>query len=174
LADRFPRKLLTHSGATFISTAFIDSLRQYGYVEGRNPVIEVRFAQGHGEQYPQLVRELLQANVELVVTTQTPAALTLKESTKTLPGIMLGVADPVETGLVQSLARPGGNITRLSGQVGDLDGKVVPLARELVPKLSHPPAVQRFSGLLAEDGFVGHVTSPACRSEEQRTRCHRA
>jgi putative ABC transport system substrate-binding protein len=123
-------------GATFISTAFIDGLRQYSYVEGRNLVIEVRFAQGHEEQYPQLVRELLQANVELVVTTLTPAALALKESTKTLPVVMLGVADPVETGLVQSLARPGGNITGLSSQVGDLDGKVVQLARELVPKLS--------------------------------------
>jgi ABC-type uncharacterized transport system substrate-binding protein len=74
--------------------------------------------------------------VELVVTTLTPAALALKESTKTLPVVILGVADPVGTGLVQSLARPGGNITGLSSQVGDLDGKVVQLARELVPKLS--------------------------------------
>jgi putative ABC transport system substrate-binding protein len=82
------------------------------------------------------VRELLQANVELVVTAQTPAALALKEGAKTLPVVMLGTGHPVEVGLVQSLAHPGGNITELSNQVGGLDGKVVQLARELVPKLS--------------------------------------
>ena len=121
---------------TVLVAAFTDGLREYGYVEGRNLVIEFRFAQGHEEKYPQLVRELLEANVELVVTTQTPAALALKEGAKTLPVVMLGTGQPVEVGLVQSLARPGGNITGLSNQVGDLDGRLVQLARELVPKLS--------------------------------------
>jgi len=116
--------------------AFADGLRQYGYVEGTNLVIEFRFAQGHEDKYPQLVRELLQSNVELVVTTQTPAALALKEGAKTLPVVMIGTGQPVEAGLVQSLARPGGNITGVSNQVGDLDAKLVQLARELVPKLS--------------------------------------
>src|SRR5262245_23169447 len=123
-------------GTAFGFAAFADGLRQYGYVEGKNLIIEFRFAQGRDERYPQLVRELLQANVELVVTTQTPAALALKESARSLPVVIIGLGQPVETGLVQSLARPGGNITGLSGQVGDLDGKLVQLARELVPKLS--------------------------------------
>ena len=120
----------------FLVAAFTEGLRQYGYVEGRNLVIEFRFAQGHEEKYPQLVRELLQANVELVVATQTPAAIALKEGAKTLPVVMIGTGQPVEAGLVQSLARPGGTITGVSSQVGDLDDKVVQLARELVPKLS--------------------------------------
>jgi len=121
---------------SFLMAAFIDGLREYGYVEGTNLAIEFRFAQGHEDKYPQLVRELLQSNVELVVTTQTPAALALKEGAKALPVVMIGTGQPVETGLVQSLARPGGNITGVSNQVGDLDGKLVQLARELVPKLS--------------------------------------
>src|SRR5262245_55641116 len=121
---------------SFLMTAFTDGLRQYGYVEGTNLAIEFRFAQGHEDKYPQLVRELLQSKVELVVTTQTPAALALKEEAKTLPVVMIGTGQPVETGLVQSLARPGGNITGVSNQLGDLDGKLVQLARELVPKLS--------------------------------------
>jgi len=116
--------------------AFTDGLRQYGYVEGRNLVIEFRFAEGHEEKYPQLVHELLQANVELVVTTQTPAAFALKEAAKTLPVVIIGTAQPVEVGLVQSLARPGGTITGVSSQVGELDAKLFQLARELVPKLS--------------------------------------
>jgi putative ABC transport system substrate-binding protein len=86
-------------GTTFLFAAFADGLRQYGYVEGRNLVIESRFARGDEETYPQLVRELLQANVELVVTTQTPAALALKEGAKTLPVVMIGTGQPVETGL---------------------------------------------------------------------------
>src|SRR5215470_15918044 len=120
----------------FFVAAFTDGLREYGYVEGRNLVIEFRFAQGHEEKYPQLVRELLQAKVELVVTTQTPAALALKEGAKTLPVVMIGTGQPVETGLVQSLARPGGTITGVSSQVGDLESKLLQLGREIVPKLS--------------------------------------
>ena len=121
---------------TLLLTAFTDGLREYGYVEGRNLIIEFRFAHGREERYPELVRELLQANVELVVTAQTPAALALKEGAKTLPVVLLGLGGPVETGLVQSLARPGGTVTGLSNQAADLDAKVVQLARELVPRLS--------------------------------------
>jgi len=74
--------------------------------------------------------------VVLVVTTQTPAALALKEGAKTLPVVMIGTGQPVETGLVQSLARPGGTITGVSSQVGDLESKLLQLGRKLVPKLS--------------------------------------
>ena len=123
-------------GTAFLVAAFTDGLRQYGYIEGRNLVIEFRFAEGHEEKYPQLVRELLQANVELVVTTQTPAAAALKEGAKTLPVVVIGIGQPVETGLVKSLARPGGTITGVSSQVGDLESKLLQLGRELVPKLS--------------------------------------
>jgi ABC-type uncharacterized transport system substrate-binding protein len=121
---------------SFLLTAFTDGLREYGYVEGKNLTIEFRFAHGREEGYAELVRELLHANVELVVTAQTPAALALKQGAQTLPVVLLGTSNPVEAGLVQSLARPNGTITGLSNQAGDpgdLGGKVVQLARVVAP-----------------------------------------
>lgn len=120
----------------FLLSAFTNGLREYGYVEGRNLTIEFRWANGHEERYPELVRDLVHADVQLVVTAQTPAALALKEGAKILPVVLLGPSHPVEAGLVQSLARPGGTITGLSNQAGDLDAKILQLAREFVPKLS--------------------------------------
>jgi putative ABC transport system substrate-binding protein len=119
-----------------VIAAFMDGLRQYGYVDGTNLKVEYRWANGRDERYPALVRELIQAKVQLVVTAQTPAVLVLKEQTKTLPVVLLGVSHPVEAGLVQSLARPGGNITGVTNQLSDLDAKLLQLGREIVPKLS--------------------------------------
>ena len=115
---------------------FMDELRQYGYVDGTNLKVEYRWANGRNERYSELVRDLIQSNVQLIVTSQTPAALVLKDQAKTLPVVLLGVSHPVEAGLVQSLARPGGNITGVSNQLGDLELKLLQLGRELVPKLS--------------------------------------
>jgi len=162
-----------------VLAAFTDGLREYGYVEGKNLTIEFRFAHGREERYPELVRELLQANVELVVTVQTSAALALKQGAQALPVVLLGSGNPVEAGLVQSLARPGGGITGLSNQVGDLDGKLVQLARELVPRLSrltvlwdptnHPSAygVNALKALAAKEGLsVSPVSTPAQTPDE--------
>src|SRR5262245_514414 len=115
--------------------AFMDGLREYGYVDGANLKIEYRWANGRDERYVELVRELIQANVQLIVTAQTPAGLVLKEQAKTLPVVLLGLSHPVEVGLVQSLARPGGSITGVSNQLGDLDAKLLQLTREIVPTL---------------------------------------
>jgi putative ABC transport system substrate-binding protein len=119
-----------------VIAAFMDGLRQYGYVDGTNLKVEYRWANGRDERYPELVRELIEANVHLVVTAQTPAALVLKEQTRTLPVVLLGVSHPVEAGLVQSLARPGGNITGVTNQINDLDAKLLQLGKEIVPNLS--------------------------------------
>ena len=116
--------------------AFTDGLREYGYVEGTNLKIEFRWAQGHSERWSELVRELIEADVQLIVTTQTPAAVTLKERATTLPVVIVGVSHPVEAGLVQTLARPGGNITGVSNLLGDLDAKLLQLCREVFPKMS--------------------------------------
>jgi putative ABC transport system substrate-binding protein len=83
-----------------------------------------------------LVRELLQAGVDVVVTSNTPAALTLKEHGKDVPVVVIGISHPVESRLVQSLARPGGRITGISSQLGDLGAKALQLCRELVPGMS--------------------------------------
>jgi putative ABC transport system substrate-binding protein len=116
--------------------AFVAGLREHGYVEGVNLKIEYRWTAGHNDRLTALVRELVQAGVQVVVTASTPAALTLKEHATDMPVVLLGVSHPVESGLVQSLAHPGGRITGLSNQLGDLSAKILQFCRELVPGMS--------------------------------------
>jgi putative tryptophan/tyrosine transport system substrate-binding protein len=115
---------------------FRDELRRLGYEAGRNIHIEYRWADGQYERLPRLVAELLSAKVDIIVTAGTPAALAVKRATKTVSLVMVAVGDPVGTGIVPSLARPGGNITGLSSIAIDLEGKRLELLRELVPLLS--------------------------------------
>ena len=117
--------------------AFREGLREHGYEEGRNIVIEYRWADGKYERFPVLVAELIAAKVDAIVTAGTPAALAVKKATTTVPLVMVAVGDPVGTGLVPSLARPGGNLTGLSSVAPDLEGKRLQLLREVVPALSH-------------------------------------
>ena len=117
--------------------AFREGLREHGYEEGRNIVVEYRWADGKYERFPALVAELIAANVEVIVTAGTPAALAMKKATTTVPLVMVAVGDPVGTGLVPSLARPGANLTGLSSVAPDLEGKRLQLLREVVPTLSH-------------------------------------
>jgi len=117
--------------------AFREGLRELGYEEGGNIVIEYRWADGKYEQFPTLVAELIAAKVDVIVTAGTPAALAMKKATTTVPLVMVAVGDPVGTGLVPSLARPGGNLTGLSSIAPDLEGKRLQLLREVVPALSY-------------------------------------
>src|SRR6185312_1739645 len=117
--------------------AFREGLHELGYEEGRNIVIEYRWADGKYDQFPTLVTELIAAKVDVIVTAGTPAALAVKKATTTVPLVMVAVGDPVGTGLVPSLARPGGNLTGLSSVAPDLEGKRLQLLREIVPALSH-------------------------------------
>jgi putative ABC transport system substrate-binding protein len=117
--------------------AFREGLRELGYEEGRNIVIEYRWAGGEYQRFSTLVAELIAAKVDLIVTAGTPAALAVKKATTTVPLVMVAVGDPVGTGLVPSLARPGGNLTGLSSIAPDLEGKRLQLLREIVPALSY-------------------------------------
>ena len=117
--------------------AFREGLREHGYEEGRNIVIEYRWADGKYDQFPALVAELIAAKVDAIITAGTPAALAVKRATTTVPLVMVAVGGPVGTGLVPSLARPGGNLTGLSSIAPDLEGKRLQLLREVVPALSH-------------------------------------
>ena len=117
--------------------AFREGLRELGYEEGRNIIIEYRWADGKYEQFPVLVAELIASKVDVIVTAGTPAALAVKKATTAVPLVMVAVGDPVGTGLVPSLARPGGNLTGLSSIAPDLEGKRLQLLREVVPALSH-------------------------------------
>jgi ABC-type uncharacterized transport system substrate-binding protein len=116
---------------------FRDGFRELGYEEGRNIEIVFRWAEGNYARFPALVAELLAAKVDVLVTAGTPATLAVKKATSTVPLVMVAVGDPVGTGIVPSLARPGGNITGLSSIAPDLEGKRLELLREVVPHLSH-------------------------------------
>jgi putative ABC transport system substrate-binding protein len=116
---------------------FRQGLRDLGYVEGRNILIEYRWAEGKYERFPELIGELVQLKVEVIVTAGTPASLAVKKATTTIPLVMIAVGDPVGTGLITSLAHPGGNITGLTSIASDLEGKRLELLREVIPKLSY-------------------------------------
>ena len=116
--------------------ALREGLRQLGYAEGQNLVIEYRSADGRDDRFPGLARELLALKVDVIVTRGTPAAKAVKNATSTVPVVMTASGDPVGVGLVTSLARPGGNITGLSAIVGELSPKRLELIREIVPGLA--------------------------------------
>ena len=116
--------------------AFQEGLRRLGYVEGQSITIEYRYAEENLDRLPDLVAELVHSKVDVIVAVSTPAIEAAKNATKTIPIIMAGVSDPLGTGFVASLARPGGNVTGLSLQSPELSGKRLELLKEIIPKLS--------------------------------------
>lgn len=119
------------------ASLFIAGLRELGYVEGRNLVIEYRFAGGRIERLAELAADLVRADVDVIAAPGTREALALKATTSTIPIVMVYPGDPVGVGLVTSLPHPGGNITGTSLMFPDLGGKRLELLRELVPTLRH-------------------------------------
>jgi len=115
---------------------FLEAMSELNYVEGRNLIVRRAFADGKADRLPGLVADLVQAQVDVIVTTSTPETLAAKRATSTIPIVMTVVPDPVEQGLVASLARPGGNITGLTSVVPGISQKYVELLREAVPLAS--------------------------------------
>jgi putative ABC transport system substrate-binding protein len=120
--------------STFVE-GFQQGLRERGYVDGQNVVIEYRFTEGSLDQLPQLAEELVRRNVNVILASAAPPAVAAQQVTSSVPIVFVGVIGPVELGLVQSLARPGGNITGLAISVADLAGKRLEFLREIVPTL---------------------------------------
>jgi len=116
--------------------AFRQGLRELGYVEGKNIVIEWRYADGKLDRLPALAAELVRLNVDIIVSGGSTATRPAKEATNTIPIVMAQDTDPVGNGFVASLARPGGNITGLATLAPELSGKQLELLKEIVPKLS--------------------------------------
>ena len=116
---------------------FREGLREFGYVEGQNILIEYRWAEGQYERFPALIAELLARKVDVIVTAGTPATLAVKRATASVPLVMIAVGDPVGTGIVPSLSHPGGNITGLTSIAQELEGKRLELLREVIPSVSH-------------------------------------
>jgi len=110
-------------------------LRQLGYEEGNNIVIEYRWAEGRYDRLPELAAELVNLNVDVLVTHSTPGARAAKQATSTIPIVVAAVADPVDVGLVASIARPGGNLTGLTVFFSEICAKRVELLREAIPTL---------------------------------------
>jgi putative ABC transport system substrate-binding protein len=136
-ADKVPRiGWLGTDPAAHRREVLLQDLRDLGYVEGRNIEIEYRFAEGKMEQLPAVAAELVALNVDVIVAVSQPAVQAAQQATKTIPIVMFGVGDPVSTGLVANLARPGGNITGLSQLSPELSAKRLALLKEVIPKVS--------------------------------------
>jgi putative ABC transport system substrate-binding protein len=115
---------------------FRQGLRDLGYVEGKNILIEHRYTEGNQDRAPGLVAELIQLNVDVLLTVTSPAIRAAKQATKTIPIVMVTTSDPIATGLIDSLARPGGNITGITRLTRDLNGKRLEILVEAVPGVS--------------------------------------
>ncbi len=129
------------AAAPHVPEAFLQGLRDLGYVEGRNVVIEYRSAEGKLERLPALAAELVALKVDVIVASGTLAALAAKQATSTLPIVFSPAADPVGSGLVTSLARPGGNVTGLSVLAPELVGKRLELLTQAVPGVTRVAAL---------------------------------
>ena len=116
--------------------AFRQGLRELGYIEGTNVVIEYRFADGNNDRLPELAAELVRLQVDVIVSSALPPSLAAKKATTTIPIVFAGVGDPVGFGMVPSLARPGGNVTGLTNFPPELSGKRVELLKEAFPRIS--------------------------------------
>jgi putative tryptophan/tyrosine transport system substrate-binding protein len=154
LAARAQQPKLARIGALYIGTAdeeafktnLRDGLRELGYVEGQNIAFEFRSAEGKLDRLPELAAELVRLKVDVIVAVYVPPSLAAKQATREIPIVVI-VGDPVETGIVPSLARPGGNITGVSLMASALHGKSVELFRDMLP------SVRRV-------GVLGHATNP--------------
>jgi putative tryptophan/tyrosine transport system substrate-binding protein len=116
-------------------TAFVQRLRELGWVEGHNLAIDYRWAEGRSGRFTEIAAEFVRLKVDVIVAATTPAALAAKQATSVIPIVFAGVSDPVGTGLVASLARPGANVTGLSNLISDTGGKRLEFLREVVPGL---------------------------------------
>jgi len=138
-AERLPT--IGFLGAGTLSTyspwaaAFMQRLRELGWIEGRNIAIEYRWADGRNERYSEIATEFTRLKVDVIVTTGTGAVIAAKQATASIPIVFTSAGDPVATGLVASLAQPGGNVTGLSNQLPDAAGKRLEFLREIVPNL---------------------------------------
>jgi putative ABC transport system substrate-binding protein len=140
-AAKFPRIGMLVNGTPFSHKFYVDEfqqgLRDLGYAQGQNVFFEIRYAEGKLDRLPELARELVQMNVEVIFTNATPGTVAAKQATNTIPIVFTGVGDPVAAGLVKSFAKPGGNLTGISILSPDLGGKRLELLKETIPGITH-------------------------------------
>jgi putative ABC transport system substrate-binding protein len=130
-AGKVPRIGVVIGGIPLLG--FVEGLRDLGYVDGRNIVIEYRAFEGRAERFPEIIAEFVRLKVDVIISSSTPAVKAAKEATSTIPIVMAGLNDPVGAGLVASLSRPGGNVTGLTNIITELSAKRLELLKETVP-----------------------------------------
>jgi putative tryptophan/tyrosine transport system substrate-binding protein len=148
----------TRSAAGEWTAAFVQRLRELGWIDGRNVAIEYRWGEGRDERFGEIAAEFVRLKVDVIVTSGTPQVLAAKQATSVIPIVFATAGEPVGTGLVTSLARPGGNVTGLSNQNFDTIGKRLELLREVLPNLRR----------LA---IIANVANPAVVLEIAEARC---
>ena len=134
--QRFKIGLLNTGASTFFIAPFIGKLGELGYLEGRNLVIERKFAEGNSERLKEFAADLVRQHVDVIVTIGTPAGFAAKQATSTIPIVFGAISDPVGVGLATSLARPGGNATGNSLMAPELSAKRLEILRTLAPGIS--------------------------------------
>jgi putative tryptophan/tyrosine transport system substrate-binding protein len=134
----------TPVGQSERTAAFVRRLRELGWIEGRTVAIEYRWAEGRSDRFSEIANEFVRLKVDVIVTSSTPAVIAAKQATSIIPIVFAIAADPIGTGLVASLARPGGNVTGLSIQSTDVAAKRLALLREVVPSLRRLAIVANF------------------------------
>ena len=166
--------VVPQNGTDFRLEAFRRGMRELGYEEGRDYRLELRWGEGRLERMPALAAELVKLKVRIIVGASSPAYLAAKEATRTIPIVMPVSSDPVGDGLVQSLARPGGNITGISNMAPELGAKRLDLLRQVLPKRSHNvgvlwnPAYKGMSARFREAKSAGSAVGVDVRSIEVR------
>ncbi len=140
--------------------AFRQGLKERGYIEGKNIAFEYRWGGGRTDQLPELAAELVRLKVDVVVVEGVPPALAARKASITIPIVMASSGDPVGTGLIASLARPGGNISGLTSITAQLGGKILELLKEVVPNLTHVAVLGPVDSLL-HDLFLKNTEAPA-------------
>jgi putative tryptophan/tyrosine transport system substrate-binding protein len=126
----------TAAAQSQLTAAFVQRLHELGWIEGRNVTIEYRWAEGRSERFAEIAAEFVRMKVDVILTHNTPPVLAAKQATSTIPIVFATAGDPIGTGMVANLARPGGNVTGLSTQAPDITGKRLGLLREIVPNLN--------------------------------------
>jgi putative ABC transport system substrate-binding protein len=126
---------IAHGHEKFYDALF-EGLREYGYVEGRNLIVERRYAAGHAERFAEFAAEMVRLNVDVIIVVTTPAALAVKNATTTIPIVHPNAIDPLNTGLIASLAHPGGNLTGGAQVTAEVSAKRLEILKKLVPQLS--------------------------------------
>jgi putative ABC transport system substrate-binding protein len=149
------------SGPSEYMEAFSEQLRSLGYVEGRNLLIEYRRAAGKLERLPELAAELVRLKVDVIVTTAQAPVVAAKRATSTIPIVMTAPSDPVGSGLVDSFAHPGGNVTGMSMQSTDLAAKRIQLLRELLPRATRVAVLTTYKNSPSATNFIEEIQTAA-------------